>query len=161
MEFNYKFNGGKELEAALKKLPNDLARKAGESAVRAGGNVIKKGIQEKAKGHLKVSIVVRKDKAGQSHINYVVASKSPVAHLEEFGTAAHTIESGTHRGHKTDKKVLSDGNVIFGKIVRHPGTQPTPFFRPGIDESMPEALIKMQETMARAIKNQAVKFTRL
>ena len=48
------------------------------------------------------------------------APKAPHAHLVEFGTAPHVIES--------DKPMGRSGQ--FGRRVQHPGTDPQPFFYP-------------------------------
>lgn len=47
----------------------------------------------------------------------------------EFGTRPHEIRA-------INKKVLSDGKRIFGKVVWHPGTEPNPFIRTAINTKL-------------------------
>jgi HK97 gp10 family phage protein len=164
MEISFNVSGLAECNAMLNKLPDELARKAGETAVRAGGNFLKKAVQEKApkgKGHLAKSIKIRKRRTAAGLVGFTLAVMSPHAHLVEWGTKAHKIVAGKkgRSGAKTGKKALSDGSLIYGAEVDHPGAQAHPFVRPAIDENQEAYLNKLREVLARAIMSNAFKFT--
>ena len=66
-----------------------------------------------------------------------------IAHLIEFGTAAHTVKSA--------KVVLTNQSAFFGKVVRHPGTMARPFMRPAYDTKKIEAINAAKRVLREAI----------
>ena len=172
MQFNYSISGVKELEKLLKLLPEKVATKIGDQAVRAGANVLKKAIVSSAPDYLKDTIIVRKKKRRSRKtirgVEYVLGSSSTKAHLPEFGVSPHEIIAG-ERGHrskktgektKTGKKVLSNAaaGVVFGPHVHHPGFAAKPFFRPAIDTNFEAYLKKVAETIAKGLAREGAKF---
>ena len=73
-------------------------------------------------GGLKNSI--RFDVEDDGTINFYMMAHG--AHIE-YGTKPHVIKA-------KNKKVLSDGKNIYGKVVNHPGTQAQPFIRPSLHQ---------------------------
>lgn len=156
MEIKYNISGAKELEDALKKLPDIAAKKVAQGAMRAGANVFKKAAQENVpveSGDLKKAIVVRQDKIGQSTVNYSVGITGKprfYAHLVEFGTAPHII--------RPDKqKALSNGR-FFVEEIHHPGARAHPFLRPAFDNNQEAVLAKIGKALGSGIEREAVKF---
>jgi|GEM_PF-6004749 len=162
MDGSFNISGAKELDDLLKLLPEKIARKLADNAVRAGGNLLKKKVEDKAPGKIKKAIFVRKNQEGTSSVNYQIGTtkSAPEAHLVEFGTKAHKIVAGTKRGNSTGKKVLSNRKIIFGKTVNHPGAHTKPFFRPALDESHAEYMQKMASIMARGLAREAKRYSR-
>jgi HK97 gp10 family phage protein len=164
MDFSINVSGLDEINNILKQLPENLGRRAANTAVRAGGMTIRKAIMAKLPDGSKVakSIKVKKQRDVQGKTTYIVYCAAPLAHLREYGTAPHIIVAGVNTNRKsstqTGKKALSDGTTIFGKVVHHPGTQAQPFFRPAVDESAELAIAKMREVMARAVARAAQKW---
>lgn len=76
-------------------------------------------------------------------VNYKKDGKprAPHAHLVEFGTAPHVIES--------DRAMGRDG--IFGHRVEHPGSPPQPFFYPAYRSEKP----KLKRAMRKALREAA------
>ncbi len=165
MDFSYTVEGLDDVNALLKKLPENLGRKAANTAVRAASSTIRKAIRDRIRdntGNLRRSIKVRKEKDQVGSTRFTVLSTAPHAHLVEYGTSPHLIKAGEKKSGKsvsqTGKKTLSDGSRIFGRTVQHPGAQAKPFFRPAIDESAERAIDTMREVMARAIVRAAETF---
>ncbi len=76
-----------------------------------------------------------------------------IAHLLEFGAAAHVIEPKTADG--LNRLSFTSGNQRYRPtVVSHPGAKPHPFMRPAFEESKGEVfnLIKVELTaeLARA-----------
>lgn len=63
----------------------------------------------------------------------------------EWGTSPHIIRI-------KDKKVLSDGERIFGKQVQHPGTTPQPFIRPTFHQDLQRSVNDAAQFAAKAIQ---------
>lgn len=122
--------GGRELDAFLQQLPVKVEKNILRAAMRAGGNVFKRGAKQRVpvdEGDLQRSIrITTRTKKGTVYA-YVKAGgrRAPHAHLVEFGTKAHKIVA---------KK---DGALAFGaqvvSEVDHPGAKPHPFMRPTFD----------------------------
>jgi hypothetical protein len=77
-----------------------------------------------------------------------------VAHLVEFGTAAHRIEP------KRKGKVLAfevGGETVFTTRVDHPGAQAKPFLRPAGDTKAQAAVDKIAENLRAGIEREAAK----
>lgn len=162
MDFDFKIQGFKEMDQLLNLLPEQVARKLADNAVRAGGNLLAKKVDEKAPGSIKGEIVVKKDKKSQHSVGYKigVSKKVHIAHLIEFGTAPHKIATGKKsKRKKRNKKVLSDGSKFFGNEINHPGTKAEPFFRPALEENQAEYLKKVGQILARGLAREAARFT--
>ena len=98
-----KIHGLEEIKAKLRQLSDVGKKKAVEQGLRAGANIIKNAIKEKApigegtkSKRLKDSIVVRKrtDKYDPYNIKFQVGpdrAKAFYAHMVEFGTSRHKI----------------------------------------------------------------------
>lgn len=161
MELKVDVKGFKELEAALKQLPPNLAKRALERAVRAGAGIIRAEARRRAPaddGDLRKAIVVRKDRHGPSSVNYKVgvSYKAYYAHMVEFGTDPHTITLNK----KNNRKVMRDKKTgkFYGKSVRHPGASAQPFLRPAFDETQDQVIRKVGEILAQSIAREATKF---
>ncbi len=89
------------------------------------GDIMKEEVADGAPGGIKKTIRVI---VGLRNVK--VVTDHPGAAFVEFGTPPHVITPKT-------KKVLrwldSAGVAIFAKKVNHPGTQPNPFMRRGIE----------------------------
>lgn len=162
--------GLKELEEMLGQLSKSMAKTVLRNALKKAGVPIQNTAVLLAPiddGQLANSITVsarlkKSQRPGgyrdRTAVNVYVgpdAKKAPHAHLVEFGTASHIVRSGV-RGRKkspTDKAVLSDGDVIFGKEVVHPGSSPRPFMRPAFDQMKEESLrLLVKEIAAELVK---------
>jgi HK97 gp10 family phage protein len=66
------------------------------------------------------------------------------AHFFEFGTRAHKIEA-------KNKKVLSDGNTVYGPKVDHTGQLATPFIEPSFHQSKNQAKREMEKSLKREL----------
>jgi HK97 gp10 family phage protein len=71
-------------------------------------------------------------------------------HLVEFGSAPHTIKS-------KNKRVLSNGTEVFGKVVKHPGTAAKPFMRPALDENADAIIKHFSKNIGRGVEREAKK----
>lgn len=82
-----------------------------------------------------------------------VVNTDPKAHLVEFGTAPHAIAP------KKGKAVLADVGgqppAVFGKAVKHPGTQPQPFFFPAYRALKRRVVSRMARASGQAIEKAA------
>lgn len=73
-----------------------------------------------------------------------VSTNVEYAPFVEYGTAAHEIMIRT-------KKVLSNGKVIFGKKVKHPGTRPQPFFFPAYEKLRKRFINSLKQSIKRNV----------
>lgn len=71
--------------------------------------------------------------------------KGHTAHLQEYGTAPHTITA------KPGKLLAWNGG--FATSVRHPGTAPQPFMRPAVDSKMGEVVNGIRRDLRLALSN--------
>ena len=64
----------------------------------------------------------------------------------EFGTRPHIIRARRAR-------VLADkkANIIFGKVVRHPGSKPYPFMKPALENSTNLILNKYKDVAGKIV----------
>lgn len=76
-----------------------------------------------------------------------------IAHLAEFGAAAHVIKPKT-RNITGRLSFTSDGQRYMPKVVQHPGARPHPFMRPAFEETKGEAFnlikVELSAELARA-----------
>lgn len=145
--------GLKELQAFLDQLPAKMEANIMRSAMRQGANVVleeaKRNVPVKSellRNGLKVStglrsgVVTAKVKAKGKH--------GPVAHLVEYGTAAHFIKP------KTAKSLFFAGLMRDG--VDHPGAKPKPFMRPALDSQAQAALQAVGEAIKKRLTKQGL-----
>ena len=127
-----KLEGTKELDELLKDLPDRIARRQLSGALRAGANSLRKEVVNNAPdspkvhkyGDLRENIRVRFIRATQRQALAVAVTtgRAFYAHWLEFGREAVRV---------VKKKVLSDGQKIFGTEVA--SQPPRPFMRPALD----------------------------
>jgi hypothetical protein len=96
-------------------------------------------------GILRNSIVVRPNENGTS----LIISMKEYGKYVEFGTPPHVIvpvQKESLRFEKDRKSRLSEkrspkeGDFVFAKKVRHPGTMPNPFIRNALLNKLPEII---------------------
>ena len=126
---SFKLEGLKELDEALKALPQIIARTVAANALKDAAEPLLEDLRTSTSfsdktGNLRNSIgvqVLRKTRQGSFQVR--IGARAPHAHLIEYGTKAHLMfaKKGT---------VLASYNRIMGMEVRHPGSKPRPFFRP-------------------------------
>ena len=93
-------------------------------------------------GNLRSSIAFDVDE--KDSIAYVGTNVEYAPHVE-YGTRPHIIRA-------KNAKALSNGSIIFGKKVNHPGTKPQPFLRPALDENEDKIQKKIKATIKAAIE---------
>lgn len=155
----FKIDGAKELDELLKQLPANVARRVSANALRAAGrdmrDEMKRMVPVKT-GALKRSIKVitaKSDKRDERNVKVgVIGKETPLAHLVEFGSAAHKIATKT-------KRVLFDAGsgTFFGRTVSHPGTPARPFIRPAADAQASKAVDTIGKVLADGIEREALK----
>lgn len=123
--------GDKAIEDLLRKLPEKVAQRVTVNALRAGGRIVAKGMQQRVPvktGKLKRSITVssaRKATKSQAHV--VVGFRKPTsrrAHLTEFGTE---------------------------------NARAQPFIRPTLEQDGEKVVRQIGENMGKGIVREAVK----
>lgn len=134
--FNFKIEGARELDRALKRLGRDLETKVAKSAVRAGANVIAKEARlnvPEISGTLKRSIKV-------------------VTRSKRTGDAVASVV--TRSGKKWQSK---DMDAWYAPLVefatKHRAA--TPFMRPALDSKGPEAIQAMSKKIQQRISKLA------
>ena len=134
-----KFQGLKELDRAINKLPQELQRKAYRSVLSTGARVIAKN----AKRHVTVDSGNLMESIG---IRVNAKRDTPVAVIGSKRSAKVTING------KVKSAVNYSKNVEYG--TAHTAAQP--FMRPAVNESANEVLSKMtrglNRFMDRAVK---------
>jgi HK97 gp10 family phage protein len=137
-----------ELQKFLDQLAPKIERNVMRGALRSGMNTVKPVAQrnvhsvsgELAKG-LKVGTRAR---GGTVKASLKATGKHrSIAHLVEFGTAAHSITAKNRKG-------LSFGGLFF-QSVEHPGAKPRPFMRPALDGQAQNAVIAAAEYMKKRL----------
>ena len=137
-----------ELQKFLTQLPVKLEANVMRGALRAGmkkiAPVAKQNIHsisgELAKG-LKISTNTRRGVVRAKLV--ATGPHRTVAHLVEYGTAAHSIAP-------------RDGGSLFFKglftnLVHHPGAQAKPFMRPALDQQSNEAVLATGEYIKKRL----------
>lgn len=118
------------LERALRVLPEKEERRILLKAARKGAVVLLEEEQDlvpKDSGALHDTLVIQRLKKKTGMVGYAVGvdttqKAARVAHLVEFGTAAHTIRI-------KNKKFLTLGNAFFGVEVKIPAQPARSFIR--------------------------------
>lgn len=162
MKVDFKIPGASQLADALKALPSGQGR-ISQEAVLAAARVVAAEARRLVPidtGELRKSIKATRRKTSNENRKAAHASvtgkEGPLAHLIEFGTAAHMIKS-------TRKKALAStaaGGLygqIFGKVVRHPGSRAKPFLRPAFDTKAGESVKRMGESLGKGIEREAAR----
>ena len=115
------------LDRKFERMPREMIAAARKSLEASAGEITQaqKRLVPERTGTLRDAIMFEMspgETAGVAiFVNYTNSGpKAPHAHLVEFGTAPHVIES---------KKPMGQSGQ-FGRRVRHPGTDPQPFFYP-------------------------------
>ena len=171
-DIHLEIKGLKELNNLLNKLPDKIAKKPLQNALRAGGNVVVKAAKAKAPvdtGLLRDSISVRKSKEKTGAVHYQVGvyqktgKKRPFyAHMIEFGTGAYYSGTGG-KSLRAPYEIVPKkaGSLFFGGLFResiiHPGIRPAPFMRPAVDNYTDAALDSVVNYMQKRIPKEMKK----
>jgi len=141
---NFTLHGLKELNEALKTLPEIIGRQVAINVLTEVSEPMLAEARSTAafvdrSGKLRKSIkavalrrsYVRKRRGSRGDVFQLrVGPTSPLAHLIENGTKPHLM-------HAKEGSVLAAYNRVIGKEIKHPGTKPRPFFRPAWDRHAP------------------------
>lgn len=162
MKVDFKIPGASQLADALKALPSGQGR-ISQEAVLAGARVVAAEARRLVPidtGELRKSIKATRRKTSNENRKAAHASvtgkEGPLAHLIEFGTAAHMIKA-------VRKKALAStaaGGLygqVFGRVVRHPGARAKPFLRPAFDTKAGEAVARLGESLGKGIEREAAR----
>jgi HK97 gp10 family phage protein len=140
MTVKFTFSGGKELEAALRELGNQVAGRLGNNATKAGARIIAAAARQKVPvrtGALKRSITVVGDdelrRAGGSVRQAFVVARAPHAALVELGTAPRRQKNGRFTG----------------------SGRAHPYLRPALDEAGQAAIDRMASNLWSGIEREA------
>ena len=157
-DLNAKFIGLKELDQALRSLPDKLQRNVLRAGLRAGA----KEIAEEAKrlvpvnsGRLQKSIKVTSRLVQGTPTAKVVAGGRKkgapfYAPLVEFGTASHAILA------REGTKSLFINGVAVGIYLNHPGAKPKPFMRPAMDSQSRAAVERFADYVRSRLTKQGI-----
>lgn len=123
---NYDF-----LKKAFDKAPQIAADEMGKLVQKAARDITAEAIRQApvnkqaGGGNLRQSIRYRPT----SKVSAIVEATAKYASAVHEGTRPHEIRA-------VNKKVLADKRrgIIFGKVVRHPGTRPNPFLQKALDK---------------------------
>lgn len=143
----------------LRSLPPKLARSYARKALRAGGNIIRDEARARVptRTHtLRKSIAYTATTSlhgsfkGKVYIKHGKKAKHDgyYAHMVEFGTKAHLVKA-------RQKRVLSNGRMIFGRAVWIPAIGAHPFMRPAAETKAREAVDAMASKLAEFFKTEA------
>jgi HK97 gp10 family phage protein len=145
--------GAEELEKVLKHLPLQIRKQVISSAVRAGGQVIRKAARRniRANGSIETGTLYRsiavKKKRGTNDIYQIGATRdAPHAHLVEFGTGPRSLSRPT-------PMEIAPGK--WATVQTTGSASAKPFMRPAVDENHREVVMKMAERMEKGILKNA------
>jgi HK97 gp10 family phage protein len=142
-------------EAAVKALP-EVVIAVKEQAIREAPK--KRGASSKK------SIVSRiGGKVRQPGVEGVVWSNAPHSHLIEFGTAPHSLATGSGKSKSLRKskvqKIFGNGNILRrlnSDVMQHPGSRANPFMERAIPNAAGKIERILQAAGDEAIKNNIV-----
>jgi len=103
------------------------------------GKYLRKAMREalvpSAKAVKKEAIPNVRTRTGKTRGSLDFSTERMSAHIGSDYFALRFLEGGTspHTIKPKHKKVLSDGNTIFGKLVMHPGHRAMPSLRPALE----------------------------
>lgn len=134
--------GMKELGEFLETLAPKMQKNVMRGALRAGMKVVAvdaKAGAAVASGLMRAGLKISTNsKGGQVTASLKAKGKhGPLAHLIEFGTAAHRIQA-------KDGGMLSFAGGVY-QHVDHPGTRARPFMRPALDAAAAKAVVATAE----------------
>lgn len=119
--------------AELVKQKLDEIRSRMRSAIIEGLKEAAKGVVKEAKQLVPVRTgTTRKSIRGwvsRKELTGYVGSDWYIARFLECGTGMHEVRI-------KNKKVLSDGENIYGKHVTHPGIRPRPYLEPAVEKNI-------------------------
>lgn len=162
-----KLTGMKELQKALKQLPDRIQRRVLRNAVsKAATPTVKKARQLAPVGaglnpdgterpNLKKTITKTRAKLSKDgNAVYVVSGperkKAPHAHLVHDGTKPHEIVL-------TKPLVLQNTVLPAGFVIQHPGAKPQPFLADAVEQTRSQAESILQKAIAAGIEKEAAK----
>lgn len=156
MKITGKITGLRQADDALRQMPVRVARRAVQSALGAGGAVIRdearrrapigKGRPHPKYGRLRRQIRVTVLRRAKGWRAVVHIGRAFWGVWLERGRSAFTIKR---------KRVLSDGQRFFGTKVR--ATPARPFFRPAFDTKKLAALRRIAERLGENIAKEAAR----
>lgn len=150
-----KIEGLAGIDDILKQLPERIARRELNGALRAGAATVRKEIIARAPdspkvhkfGDLRANIFVRRIRASSSVGAMAVAittGRAWYAKLIEFGRAAVKVKKA---------RILTDGTNVFGTEVA--AVPARPFFRPAFDAAAPRAIEVIAKRLKAGVLRQA------
>jgi len=141
-----------DLKKKLAALPSRIEKNILRSMVRAGAQVVRKAAAANANEMDKFIVIKASRRKSRGKIVMEVGPSKAKWYLKfkETGTKPHVIETGK-------KKVLSNGEVIFGVKVQHPGQAANPFMRPALDQNVPKIIEAMRKQGEKRVEKEAAK----
>lgn len=166
------FKGGKEMEAALRKLPDEIAGEVLQTALWAGARPVQLAAQEKARVRLGPrrrpgtvaladSIQIMPSEMDAAHAVVLVGTRVKYAHLREFGhrkVARGPSRAGLGAKPSKDTPAQSTHRILLRRAlhVRRQGASGQvpayPFLRPALDEKGQEAVGIINRVLGREIE---------
>lgn len=170
---NLTFTGGKELVAALRRIPEAVAERVLAGAVMAGGGIIQEAAAAKAPRaaerrrpntvRLGDSIQTTVTEKGRSFVTVNVGTKVKYAHLVEYGH--QIVPRGPARRRISVTRVTKSGRVSTRFVIDPDEKRQTrgaagfvaarPFLRPAFDENRENVIRKIGEVMGAGIEAEA------
>lgn len=138
-------SGFRELEAVLRKLPQNVEHRVLQSATMAAARVIRKNVKAKAP---------RSVKGDQS------PSSKLYKHLYQ-NIKVEQLRRARKKGMRGARVVT--GDAFWGRFLEF-GTRfisASPWFRPAVSESADPAVDKMKDALVRGIEREATKLARV
>lgn len=167
------FKGGKEMEAALRKLPDEIAGEVLQTSLFAGARPVQLAAQEKARVRvgprrrpgtvaLADSIQIMPSEMDAAHAVVLIGTRVKYAHLREFGhrlVARGPSREGLGAKPSKDTPAQSTRRVLLRRALKvrreaASGGQvpPYPFLRPALDEKGAEAVGIINRVLGREIE---------
>ncbi|MEM0445561.1 MAG: HK97 gp10 family phage protein [Nitrososphaerota archaeon] len=140
-----KLQGLEELRALLGRLSDGLGQGVG-SAAQEIARLFMDEARAKAPvrtGALRESIRMRREEGGKA----VVEALAPYAGYVEYGSGPHVIEPGR----AAVLRFEAGGETVYARRVRHPGSRPSPYWRPAFEEAGREAYRVFSEVVRRCL----------
>ncbi len=152
---NIELHGFKELEGGLRMLPQNLAKKHLEAALKKGLQIVKQSeiaLAPKKTGKLAGSIGIYKARRLPPGATTAFSVK-PIK--KKGGGFAIMVEYGT-KPHMIVPKKAGGSLKLYGgqfvKSVMHPGARPHPFLVPSWEPNIPQIVNVVQEELAKRIE---------
>lgn len=119
-----------------------------EQICTAGAEVVRAEIAGRADGIEVIAETVQRRPTAVTVGVGPTKKQTNKARWQEFGTKPHVIPKARKRGRKVLR--LPDGG--FRLSVRHPGTRPRPFIRPGYEASVGDAAQAMERRTKQVVR---------